>query len=159
MESTPEYVQATVIDEDAPTVSPTAHANASGAPHERITVKRAILVGLGFLSLGIGVVGIFVPLLPTTEFVMLAAFLFSLSSTRFHTWLLNTKVYNTYVRPFKEKGGLPARAKATMLATSLVVLGISAFFVRLWYVWVILAICALVIVYVILIRTPTRKED
>lgn len=159
MESTPEYVEATVIDEATPAASAVARATAPDAPRERMTVKRAILIGLGFLSLGIGVVGVFVPLLPTTEFVMLAAFLFSISSTRFHTWLLNTKVYNTYVRPFKEKGGLPVRAKATMLATSLAVLGVSAFFVRLWYVWVILGVCALAIAYMILIRTPTRKED
>ena len=126
---------------------------------EKMTIPQIILAGLGFLSFGIGVVGIFVPLLPATEFIILAAFLFAKSSPRFHRWVLQTKVYNTYVRPFKEKGGLPKKAKIQMVATSLVVLAISAALVRIWYVWLVLAIAAAAILYVVLIRTPTRPEE
>lgn len=126
---------------------------------KRASFKQIVLCGLGFLSLAIGVVGIFVPLLPTTEFVMLAAFLFMNSSPRFHTWLLGTKVYKTYVLPFKETGGIPMKTKVKMLVMSLGVLAISAAFIRIWYVWLILGICAAVILYMLLVRVPTREED
>lgn len=126
---------------------------------EKMTIPQKILAGLGFLSFGIGVVGIFVPLLPTTEFIMLATFLFMKSSPRFHRWILQTKVYNNYVRPFKEKGGLTKKTKAKMLIPSLSVLAISAALVRVWYVWIVLAVVALGLLYLILVRTPTRLEE
>ncbi len=126
---------------------------------EKMTIPQKILAGLGFLSFGIGVVGIFVPLLPTTEFIMLATFLFMKSSPRFHRWILQTKVYNNYVRPFKEKGGLTKKTKAKMLIPSLSVLAISAALVRVWYVWIVLAVVALGLLYLVLVRTPTRLEE
>ncbi len=126
---------------------------------EKMTVGQMVLAGLGFMCFGIGVVGIFVPLLPTTDFILIATFLFMKSSPRFHNWILQTKVYNDYVRPFKEKGGMTKKAKAKMLISSLSVLAISAAFVRIWYAWIILAIVAAGLLYLILVRTPTRLED
>lgn len=126
---------------------------------EKMTIPQRILAGLGFLSFGIGVVGIFVPLLPTTEFILLATFLFMKSSPRFHSWTLQTKAYNNYVRPFKEKGGITKKTKAKMLVPSLIVLAISAAFVRIWYVWIVLAVVAIGLLYLVLVRTPTRLEE
>lgn len=123
----------------------------------RMTASRAALIGLGFLSLGLGMLGVFVPLLPTCPLVMLAAFLFAKSSPRFHAWLLNTKVYRTYVQPFKERGGIPKQSKIRMLALSLGILAISAALVRVWYAWLILGIVAACLTYGILVRVPTRE--
>lgn len=148
------------VQETASTrVADTNCVQGNAAPdQEKMSFKQIILAGLGFLSLGIGIIGVFVPLLPTTEFVMLAAFLFMNSSPRFHAWLLQTKVYNTYVRPFKETGGIPKKTKIKMLVMSLSVLAISAVFIRIWYVWLILGIVAVSILYMLLIRVPTREE-
>lgn len=142
-----------------PTEASPQSVTAEPAEKEHLTVKQKIFAGLGFLSLGIGVVGIFVPILPTTEFVMLAAFLFAKSSPRFHKWLLETKVYKTYVQPFKEKGGLPKRTKAKMLIMSFAVLGVSAALVRIWYVWLILGLVAAMMLWLLLIHVPTRSEE
>lgn len=134
-------------------------ADDKAAQPQRMTVGRAILMGLGWVSLAVGVVGIFVPLLPTTEFVMLAAFLFMKSSPRFHTWLLGTKVYRTYVQPFKETGGIPKKTKIRMLAISLTVLAVSAVVVPRWYVWLVLGVVAAALLYLLLVRIPTRDDD
>ncbi len=126
---------------------------------EKMTIPQMILAGLGFLCFSIGVVGIFVPLLPTTEFILLATFLFMKSSPRFHSWILQTKVYDNYVRPFKEKGGITKKTKAKMLVPSLGLLAVSAAFVRVWYVWIVLAVVAAGLLYLVLVRTPTRLEE
>lgn len=124
-----------------------------------MTASQTVLAGLGFLVFGIGVVGIFVPLLPTTPLVILAAFLLAKSSPRFHTRILQTKTYRTYVLPFKEKGGMPRAAKIRALAISLSILAISAAIVRIWYVWIILGIVATAISYTLIVRVPTQKNE
>lgn len=124
----------------------------------RMTAGQMALAGLGFLVFGIGVVGIFVPLLPTTPLVMLAAFLLAKSSPRFHANILQTKAYRTYVLPFKEKGGMARTAKIRALTISLGILAISAAVVRVWYVWIILGIVATAISYTLIVRVPTQES-
>ncbi len=124
-----------------------------------MTAGQMALAGLGFLVFGIGVIGIFVPLLPTTPLVMLAAFLLAKSSPRLHARILQTKTYCTYVLPFKEKGGMPRAAKIRALAISLGVLAVSAAIVRIWYVWIVLGIVATAISYTLIVRVPTQKNE
>ena len=125
----------------------------------RMTAGQMALTGLGLLVFGIGIVGIFVPLLPTTPLVMLAAFLLARSSPRLHARILRTKTYRTYVLPFKEKGGMARTAKIRALAISLGVLAVSAAIVRIWYAWVILGIVAAAISYTLIVRVPTQKSE
>ena len=123
-----------------------------------MSAGRAVLIALGFVSLGIGMVGIVVPLLPTTEFVMLAAMLFAKSSPRFHAWLLGTKVYRTYVEPLLHRRGAPMRVKARIAGTSAIALLASALVFRRWYVWLCLALCLAAICCVVFVRVPTTEE-
>ena len=69
-------------------------------------LKRTILLVCGTIACALGLIGIVVPVLPTTPFLLLAAFLFSRSSERLDAWLRSTKAYHTYVVPFKESGGI-----------------------------------------------------
>jgi uncharacterized membrane protein YbaN (DUF454 family) len=118
-------------------------------------LKNILLFGLAWLVLLTGIVGIFVPVLPTTPLVLLATFLFANSSPRFHTWIQTTWVYKRYVAPFKKSGGIPMGQKIRILLISFIVMGISAWFVRLWFVWIILAAVAVWLLYLMLIRIPT----
>jgi uncharacterized membrane protein YbaN (DUF454 family) len=78
-------------------------------------LPRWFLVVAGVLSVGLGTLGIFVPLLPTTPFLLLAAACFVRSSDRLHTWLINHRVYGPIIRGYREHGALPASSKATIL--------------------------------------------
>lgn len=72
---------------------------------------KVLCITLGTLSLALGVLGIFLPLLPTTPFLLLTAALYFKSSPRLYTWLLNQKHLGPYIRNFRENKAIPLRAK------------------------------------------------
>lgn len=105
---------------------------------------------LGWLSLGLGIVGIFLPLLPTTPFVLLAAFCFSRSSNRWHLWLRQHPYLGLLIRDWEAHRAIGMRAKATatslILATFVVSL-IATEFVS-WHKWILLLIGGGVLLYI-----------
>ena len=121
-------------------------------------MKRVVLFCLAWLAFIIGVVGIFVPVLPTTPLLLLATFLFANSSPRCHAWIKSTRVYRKYVLPFKENGGIPLGQKLRILLISFTVMGFSAWTVPKTYVWAILLAVALFLLYLMLIRIPTISK-
>ena len=76
---------------------------------------RPIYFVVGLLSLGLGVLGIFLPLLPTTPFLLLSIACFSRSSKRFENWLYHTKMYQTYVADFRETGTIAKERKKKII--------------------------------------------
>jgi len=78
---------------------------------------------LGFLALGLGIIGIPLPVLPTTPFILLAAYLFAKGSPRYHAWLRNHKTFGKIVRDWEEHGSIPTRAK--IIATVMIAIAIS----------------------------------
>jgi uncharacterized membrane protein YbaN (DUF454 family) len=80
-----------------------------------------VYIGAGWLSLTVGAIGIFLPVLPTTPFAILAAFFFSKGSPRLHRWLLDSRM-GPYIRDWRDRRVIPLRAKLTaslLLAASL----------------------------------------
>jgi uncharacterized membrane protein YbaN (DUF454 family) len=71
------------------------------------TAKRRLLIVAGTLFTGLGIIGIFVPILPTTPFLLLAAACFMRSSERFYHWLINNRILGAYVRDYMEGKGIP----------------------------------------------------
>ncbi|MBR2931563.1 MAG: YbaN family protein [Rikenellaceae bacterium] len=72
---------------------------------------KVLLIILGSISLALGVIGIFVPLLPTTPLLLLAAALYFRSSPKLYDWLLNHPRLGTYIRNFREHRAIPLRVK------------------------------------------------
>lgn len=72
---------------------------------------KIVLIVIGSIALVLGIMGIFVPLLPTTPFLLLAAALFVRSSPRLYKWLLSQKHLGPYIRNFREHKAIPLRAK------------------------------------------------
>ncbi len=72
---------------------------------------RLILIALGVITLGLGILGIFLPLLPTTPFLLLTAALWMRSSDRLYTRLLTHRYLGTYIRNFREHRAIPLHAK------------------------------------------------
>lgn len=121
-------------------------------------ILRGLLLGVAWLACGLGIVGVFVPVLPTTPLLLLATFLFAKCSPRAHAWITGTKVYRTYVVPFKEAGGMPVGAKVRMLAISYAVLAVSALLVQKPLVWGILAAVALFLLWLAVFHIPTIEK-
>lgn len=92
-------------------------------------LARLLLMGCGWLMVGIGFIGLFVPLIPTTGPVLLAAFLFSLSSERFDNWLLSHRVFGPVVRDWRAGRGFTARLKATAVVAIVATFAITVGFV------------------------------
>lgn len=74
---------------------------------------RTLFAAAGAASLFLGALGLFLPVLPTTPFVLLAAFCFSKADTRLHGWLLANPVFGPIVRDWEERGAVKTSAKVT----------------------------------------------
>ena len=118
-------------------------------------MKRYLILACAWIVCALGFVGIFVPVLPTTPLLLLATFLFAKSSPRLHAWIQGTLPYRKYVLPFKESGGISRGAKIRILAISYTLMGLSAFLVPQWHVWVVLGCVAVFLLYLVCIRIPT----
>ncbi len=125
----------------------------------RTTVKRRLLIGAGALSTGLGVIGIFVPILPTTPFLLLAAACYMRSSERFYRWLVTNRVFGAYIRNYIEGRGMPVRIKIFIILLLWLTIGLTiAFGVQNMVVRIVLICVAIgVTVHIALIRR--RLED
>jgi uncharacterized membrane protein YbaN (DUF454 family) len=77
----------------------------------RKTIKRRFLILAGTILTSLGIIGIFIPILPTTPFLLLAAACYMRNSERFYKWLINNRIFGTYVRNYIEGRGMPIRIK------------------------------------------------
>lgn len=126
--------------------------------HDNV-IARYFLICVGWVSVVLGVVGIFLPLLPTTPFMLLAAICFSKSSKRFHEWLLNQPHLGNYIRMYLEGKGITAKTKVVTLIFLWLTIGSSAtFFVEPVYLKVMMVVIALAVT-IHLLRMPTLKPE
>lgn len=131
-----------------------------GEPPSSGPLARAVWTGGGFLSVGIGGIGIVVPGLPTTVFFIIAAWCFSHSSPRFEQWVLNLPRIGPMVRDHRAGLGMPRRAKRVAIAMMWTAVVVSAVLLRdRW--WVVVSLLALAAVgnWYIARRVPTREVE
>jgi len=117
-------------------------------------LKQKILFIAGSISVAIGVVGIFVPLLPTTPFLLLAAACYMRSSERFYRRLLNNRFFGTYIRNYMEGKGVPLRIKIYTIALLWATISLTIFLISPGIVVkIVLAVVAIgVTLHIILLR-------
>ena len=72
---------------------------------------KTLYIVIGTISLALGILGIFLPLLPTTPFLLLTAALYFKGSFRLYNWLLNHRYFGPYIRNYRENKAIPLRAK------------------------------------------------
>ena len=113
-------------------------------------LMKALLVTLGTISVGLGVLGIFLPLLPTTVFLLLAAACYARSSDRFYLWLVNHRWLGTYIRNHYEGRGMKRRDKVVTLIALWAGIGATAIWSveSLWIRLVLLGIATAVTMHV-----------
>lgn len=114
-------------------------------PHRSLPV-RLVCVALGTLFMLLGLLGAFLPLLPTTPFLLLATACYARSSRRFYGWLLSDPRFGPVIREWREHRSMPWRAKRTALILIAVSFTVSiVFFVRPWQAQLAMALGGLII--------------
>ena len=120
------------------------------------SAKKAILVAAGSLCLGLAVLGVFLPLLPTTPFLLLASACYVRSSERLHGWLMRNRLLGGYIRNFKERRGIALRAKVTTVVLLWLPLLYSVYRLDLLWLEVLLVLMGLAW-SVLILRMKTLK--
>jgi len=110
---------------------------------------------LGWIAVAIGGIGIVVPGLPTTGFMVFAAWCFSKSSPRFEQWLLDLPGVGPLIRDYRAGLGMPKRAKVSALIMITVAVTISALVVDHWLIRSIIILAGLIGLYWVGVRVPT----
>ncbi len=99
---------------------------------------------IGCLSVVLGVIGIFLPIMPTTPFLLLAAACFARSSQRFYHWLMNNRWFGPYLRYYTEGLGIPLKIKVRVIGLLWLTMGTSIiFFVPIVWLKFAMAVVAL----------------
>lgn len=123
-------------------------------------IKNLLGVVFGIIFVVLGVIGIFLPLLPTTPFLLLAAALFIRSSNRLYNWLINNKYLGNYIKNYREGKGIPYRAKVVSIMMLWITIIYSAVFVvqRLFVKIILVTIAILVTLHILSLKT-LKLED
>jgi len=90
---------------------------------------KYLLIAIGTLSVALGFLGIFLPILPTTPFLLLAAACYIRSSERFYCWLINNRYCGKYIRDYREKKGIALKLKIYVISLLWITILTSAIFV------------------------------
>jgi len=100
------------------------------------------LLALGWLSVALGVIGIFLPLLPTTPFLLLAAACFARSSPRVYHWLVSHPRLGPWIQQYLDGDGMPLRAKVWAIVLLWLGIGLSCLWVDVAWLRVLLILTA-----------------
>ena len=118
-------------------------------------LSKLALILAGSVFVVLGTIGIFLPLLPTTPFLLLAAACYFRSSERFYNWLMNNKWLGNYIKDYREKKSVPLKIKVTTLSILWLAIGYSVFFVvNIFLLKVVLILIAVgVTIHIVSLRT------
>lgn len=118
---------------------------------------RILLIIVGWLSVMLGVIGIFLPVLPTTPFLLLAAACFVRTSPKFYQWLVGHPKLGKYIVYYLEGKGIPLKAKVYTIALMMITMSTTAYFVPVTAVRVLLPLVG-VLVALYIVRQPTLER-
>jgi hypothetical protein len=123
-------------------------------------IRKALLIFVGTLFVALGVLGMFLPLLPTTVFLLMAAYCYSHSSERFHTWLLNNRLCGTYIRNYQSGKGISVRQKVSTIAILWASIGFSLWIIGggFWLALLLGGIAVGVSIHIIWLKTFRAEE-
>lgn len=90
-----------------------------------MNIKKILYIILGCLCLGLGCVGVVLPILPTVPFFLVTVFCFAKSSQRLHDWFVGTSLYKKHLESYVQKKGMTVRTKATIMGSVTLLMGIG----------------------------------
>ena len=121
---------------------------------------RYLLIIFGTISLVLGIVGIVIPLLPTTPFLLLAAACYARSSEKFYTWLLTNRWFGNYLKNYYEGKGIPLQAKILTITILWTTIILSILILNIyWITFILLLIAVIITIHITLIKTYKKKDN
>lgn len=123
-------------------------------------IARVLYMVGGSVALSLAIIGLFVPGLPTTPFVLLSAALYSKSSERLYNWLLSNKLLGPRIKNYQQQKGVTLRGKYKIIALMLSMVLFSSFFIlnKIFLLQVIILSAGVIGVIVVRFVVPTAKE-
>jgi uncharacterized membrane protein YbaN (DUF454 family) len=106
----------------------TAAVQVPGRAEIRDKIKRALYIGAGTICVALGTLGIILPVLPTTPFLLAAAAFYLRGSARMYRWLHTNRLFGEYLRRYRSGEGLPLKVKISTISLLWISLGASALF-------------------------------
>ena len=123
-------------------------------------MRKKIIYVVGILSLFVGILGIFIPLLPTTPFLLLSAASFTRSSEKMYLWLMNHPWFGKYIREFQENKSIPLSTKVISVGMLWTTILISVIFAtKSIYIRILLIMIAILVSAHILRYKTTQPEN
>jgi len=121
--------------------------------------KKWALISVGSVSVVLGTVGMMVPVLPTTPFLLLAAACYSKSSDRFYRWLIQNRWFGAYIQNYREGRGMLLSQKVMTIALLWLSIGATLCFAltHLWQRILLIAVAVAVTIHLVMIKN-LRKE-
>ena len=128
-----------------------------------MTLKRLIFLIIGCICLGLGTVGVFLPILPTVPFYLATVFCFSQSSKKLHDWFVGTGLYKKHLQSYVEKRGILLKTKISIIAAVTLLMGTGSAIMAVKGIWIPCVIIAVVwvahIIYFIFgVKTVTGTD-
>ena len=122
------------------------------------SLKNAIYVAAGTASLGLGIIGVFLPVLPTTPLLLLSAACYYKGSERMHRWLLSNKLFGSYIRSYKEGKGISQAGKIFTICLLWITISFSTFYIVNNYFMQIALFAIAIAVTIHIIALPTYRR-
>jgi len=123
------------------------------------SIKKIFLLSIGFISLGLGIIGIVTPALPTTPFLLLTSFCFIRSSERLYNWLIHHKIFGAYIYNYIKYRAVTKKTKISAIVFLWFSLSVSIMLVDKLLVRIILILIGCVVsVHILLLNTLTKKQ-
>ena len=128
------------------------------------SIKKCVYIIVGSLSLILGIVGVFIPVLPTTPFLLLASFFYLRSSERMYNWLMNHKIFGAYIYSYLTYKAIPKKTKVgtmVFLWSTLIVsmILVSSLHIRIFLLAVGVAVTAHLLMLKTLSHEDLKKPD
>ncbi|EMJ81878.1 PF04304 family protein [Leptospira borgpetersenii serovar Hardjo-bovis str. Sponselee] len=121
-------------------------------------IVRFLLFIAGSISLILGIIGIFTPILPTTPFLLLSAACYARASHQFYNWLMNNRYFGSYIRDWRIHKTIPIRAKIIAISMIFLTIGTTVFFfIPILAVKILVSLIGILVV-IYLIRIPTKPR-
>ncbi len=123
------------------------------------SIKKYLLIALGSLSLLLGMISVFVPVLPTTPFLLLASFCYIKSSKRLYDWLIHHKIFGTYIYCYMHYKAIPKHSKIFSMIFLWTTLSISILLMSSVYIRIFLVTVGVgVTIHLLSLNTLSRDE-